>query len=68
MAYREENDQVVLTMSRDDFQVVLMALGAWTATTWQKGNDHMFRLLNRLNEGNPHYTPYRVSSVVSPEG
>ena len=28
MSYREENGQVILTMSRDDFERVLMRLGA----------------------------------------
>lgn len=62
MSYREENGQVVLTVSREDYDLILMALGAWTAQTWEKGNDQMFRFLNRLNEGNPHYAPYRVEA------
>jgi hypothetical protein len=62
MSYREENGQVVLTMSREDYQLVLMLLGAGTSgeriVTWNKA----LALLNRLNDGNPNYTPYEVKS------
>ena len=64
MSYREENDQVILTMSREDYQMLLIVLGyatggaikdAWTPAS------RMFELTNRLNEGNPNYQPYEVS-------
>ncbi len=62
MAYSEENGQVVLRMSREDYELVLMALGAFTAITWKNGlNGHrVLEVLNRLNAGNPNYTPYQV--------
>jgi hypothetical protein len=61
VSYSEDSQgQVVLRMSREDYEIILMALGAWTSFTWQKGNDGMFRMLNRLNEGHPSYTPYQV--------
>ena len=60
MSYSEENGLVVLRMSREDFQLVLMLLGAGVAgeriVSWKKACE----LLNRLNEGNPNYTPYQV--------
>ena len=68
MAYREESDQVVLTMSREDYQLLLMVLGyatggaikdAWTPAS------RMFELTNRLNSGNPNYTPYQVGEKKS---
>ena len=53
---------MILTMSREDYQLVLMLLGAGVATgriaSWNRG----YELLNRLNEGNPHYTPYQVEA------
>jgi len=62
MAYREENGQVVLTMSREDYERVLMALGMATGASMQGRGPLAMRvivpLLNRLNEGNPNYTPY----------
>ncbi len=62
MSYREENGQVVLTMSRQDYEMILMALGSFTAMIWKNGGEHVkvVSLLNRLNEGNPNYTPYQV--------
>jgi hypothetical protein len=62
MSYREENGQVVLTMSREDYERVLFRLGAAMATKALSANrwDEEFRFLNRLNSGNPHYTPYQV--------
>ncbi len=39
MSYREENGQVVLTMKAEDYEMILMALGAFTAMTWRNGGD-----------------------------
>jgi len=65
MSYREENDQVILTMSREDYGLLMMLLGGGMAgeriVTWDKG----LSFLNRLNEGNPRYTPYQVGENVS---
>lgn len=62
MSYREENGQVIITMSREDYQRVLMLLGAGAASekiiSWNKS----CALMNRLNEGNPNYTPYQVEA------
>ena len=60
MSYSEENGQVVLRMSREDYQLVLMLLGAGVAGECIIKWDRACALLNRLNEGNPNYTPYQV--------
>ena len=66
MSYHEENGQVVLTMSREDYELILMALGGVTARALLPGGTRhrptVLNLLNRLNEGNPHFTPYEISS------
>ena len=63
MGYSEENGQVVLRMSREDYQMLLIVLGYATGGAikehWTPPN-RMFELTNRLNSGNPHYTPYQV--------
>ena len=60
MSYREENGHVILTMNREDYQLLLMLLGAGCAgehiMSWKKASE----LLNRLNDGNPHYVAYQV--------
>ena len=65
MSYREENGQVILTMSSEDFQTILLALGAFTGLHMgNRGHGvKMFEMLNRLNEGNPHYKPYAIGET-----
>ena len=66
MSYREENGQVILTMSRADYERLLIRLGMaagyaakYDATMGQTLKQDL-DFLNRLNEGNPNYTPYQV--------
>ena len=47
MSYSEENGQVTLTISREDYDCLLMCLGSAA-----------LELVNRLNQGNPNYRPY----------
>jgi hypothetical protein len=65
MSYREENDQVILTMSREDYNALIYKLGvaagyAMIDSKPQFAEDLKF--MNRLNEGNPHYSPYKVEA------
>lgn len=65
MSYREENNQVILTMSREDYDSLLLRLGVaagWTANHSPENFANHLRFLNRLNEGNPNYTPYQVEA------
>jgi hypothetical protein len=59
VSYREENGQVILTMSRTDFDMLLMMLGAGAGIL---GIKESLLFVNRLNEGNPHFIPYEVSA------
>jgi len=65
MSYCEENGQVILTMSREDYDRMLMLLGHATGFN-MRAVDPPFTLsailefMNRLNQGNPNYTPYQV--------
>jgi hypothetical protein len=68
MSYREENNQVVLTMSREDYELLLMVMGsAFGVAKKFDGNlglitaDRVLGLTNRLNQGNPNYRPYEVA-------
>jgi len=66
--YREENDQVILTMSREDYERILRLCAIATAASKNAVRNLLFTesdviaLLNRLNQGNPNYTPYQVES------
>lgn len=57
MSYSEENGQVVLRMSREDYEIILLALGTFAG---MRGSSlaPLLALMNRLNEGNRNYTPY----------
>lgn len=62
MSYHEENNQVILTMSREDYERTMTLLGcaAGNAQRTYESRLAIFELLNRLNSGNPDYTPYRT--------
>jgi hypothetical protein len=64
MSYREENGQVVLTMPREDYELLLLWLGMATGGILKDGDraDGIIAFLDRLNEGNPNYTPYEVKA------
>lgn len=55
--YREENGQIVLTMSPNDHQYLVFCLGiAWTKVD----SDEHIKFVNRLLEGCPGYIPYET--------
>lgn len=58
MSYREENGQVILTMTREDYELVCDELDY--AVDREAGH-RLARLMNRLNQGNPNYRPYRLT-------
>lgn len=60
MSYSERDGQVILTMSREDYTLLLMLLGADFAWEVIASRQRQLEFLNRLNEGNPDYTPYQV--------
>lgn len=62
LSYSEQDGNVVLTMSREDYEGLLRVFAR--ATVWAKTNhdklEETVALLDRLNQGNPNYTPYQV--------
>jgi hypothetical protein len=64
MGYSEKDGQVVLTLSREDWQSLLITIGYAAGAMNSNGDSRSYRecyeLLNRLNQGNPNYTPYQV--------
>jgi hypothetical protein len=67
MSYSEENGLVILSMSREDYDLVMRLLGQGSAHDIERvGSLHyILALLNRLNSGNPNYTPYPVEAKKS---
>jgi hypothetical protein len=67
MSYREENGQVILTMSREDYDLLMIFLGAASGNIGRHvpSFHRLPDLVNRLNSGNPHYTPYQVEAKKS---
>jgi hypothetical protein len=62
-----DDDHVVLTMTRDDYSSLLFILGFATGSLAKEPpaggiveHQRVLALLNRLNIGNPNYTPYKV--------
>jgi hypothetical protein len=49
-------------MSRNDYSNLLMTIGIAAGATNPESPmlSRIFNLVNRLNEGNPNYTPYQV--------
>lgn len=59
MSYQEENGTVVLRTSREDYDYLLHLLDLAAGATYAD-TENITLLVNRLNEGNPNYTPYQV--------
>lgn len=64
MSYSEESNDVVLRMSRKDYDALMMNLGAMGIYSYEPHKLH--ELLDRLNSGNPNYTPYQVGELPAP--
>jgi predicted RNA-binding Zn-ribbon protein involved in translation (DUF1610 family) len=54
MSYSEKDGQVILTMSREDYNLLLKSVPLLDSL------ERMLQFMNRLNSGNPNYTPYQV--------
>lgn len=74
MPYSEQDGQVVLTMSKEDYEFLFVQLTvAVTAIKlrrkslpelmWAARLKRATDFLNRLNSGNPHYTPYQTGEA-----
>jgi hypothetical protein len=58
VSYSEKDGQVILTISREDWQYLLFLLGEAAGKTHLR--DHVTDFLNRLNRGNPNWNRYYV--------
>jgi len=62
--YSRKDDAVTLTMTVDEYEILLTALGYATMYAHRQSDrvlvKHYLALMNSLNQGHPHYTPYEV--------
>jgi hypothetical protein len=62
VSYSEKDGRVILEISREDYELAMLIIGsAPRLVPFMR----KLALLNRLNEGNPHYTPYEVAEKKS---
>jgi flagellar motor component MotA len=61
---REPNGLIALRITQDEWDELLIVLGGATRATMVERDAERFkrtlRLVNRLNTGNPDFTPYEV--------
>lgn len=65
LGYSQTEDQVILTMTREDYNSILFALGYATGASSDLPDrkNALIELMNRLNQGNPNYTPYATTTT-----
>jgi hypothetical protein len=69
IGYNKQGDEVVLTMTEADYELLLFLLGGVAGATakdperWVVDVNTIIGLVNRLNQGNPHFMPYIGASV-----
>lgn len=71
MSYSEKDNLVILTMSREDYDLLLRLLGLGTGVARRNSGDSLaaskrlddcIELMDRLNSGNSNYRPYQVEA------
>jgi hypothetical protein len=64
VTYEEKPDAVVLTMSKDDFDRLLLMLGFAAGAAKAQGDNVRFyswiEFVNELNRTNPRFIPYQI--------
>jgi len=68
MMRRENGRRVVIDISEEEFDVLMIALGiaAGSRIGQRESAREIFRLVNTINEGNPDFTPYEISDDAKP--
>ena len=64
LGYKTDGETVTLTMTREDYMWLLISLGYALGATRSDGVSSLhlgsLALANRLNAGNPNWTPYEI--------
>jgi hypothetical protein len=68
LGWKQENGTVTVTMTMDDWQRFVLAMGyaggAILKTEGTQFHRKHLALMNRLNVGNPHFRPYEIPEEV----
>jgi hypothetical protein len=59
MSYSVVNGRVHIELTREEYHLLLMALGAAAASEFGM-QESFIRLANSINDGNPSWTPFEV--------
>jgi len=63
-AWTREGDEIVLRLSVNDYETLLLMLGFAAGAVSRESHQNIFwrwvALVNRINEGNPQFTPYEI--------
>lgn len=67
--YQTDGETVTLTMTRDDYMGLVMALGIAAGAMAREGNalSGWLALADRLNAGNPTWIPYGIAPETPPK-
>ncbi len=70
LGFSRDGDTITLRMTRDDFGLVMMALGIHAGSAEDADTSgplfwSRIALANRLNVGNPDWTPYAIPEATT---
>lgn len=64
MTYKEEGNRVTLEMTGEDYENLLLLMGVALGSASHFNDRDLFwrwmGFVNRMNEGNPRFTPYEI--------
>ena len=70
LGYKSDGETVTLTMTRDDHLALILYLGFAAGGAAAQENTAFFydalALVNRMNQGNPAWTPYTIPKHSAP--
>jgi hypothetical protein len=68
MKYTEDGDRIILEMSQDDYQQLLMMVGYGLGSVRRNGNEDLYwdwlKFINEMNAGNPGFKPYKIPATT----
>lgn len=63
MKYTQQGDRVTVEMARDEYETLMLIVGAGVGSQRRRNRGVFYRWLeftNEMNAGNPDYRPYEI--------